>query len=355
MGESSSPQQAAAAGKARRFNRQSDCASRPLADLAGRSVKLSIDVPALFDAPLAKHHKLIGRWVAARETTARRYTRPQARARIEKVFGAAVLEILNPFELADLRVVVLHGDENLPPALAVICDSVGQLDLGWIEADDNVLRNTAFRRVAPVSWRAAAYKALVDTLSMALPIFGYEDLFEEMSGYYWDGETDDLGATKAMIEWHGTDPAEIDEEMLPSAMNARRPEWMLAKNAAPMKQLPAPLRQNIRKLRDLHKALAGIATEANAWRFAFDQIVEYIPDFEDASHLPAMTLVPADHFARELDYVGEHGMQQGFMDVAGLCPLPDASQIDDWFASLKLGAELLLAAQDLINLNPASM
>jgi len=67
-----------------------------------------------------------------------------------------------------------------------------------------------------------------------------------------------------------------------------------------------------------------------------------------------MTLVPADHFARELDYVGDYGMQQGFMDIAGLCPLSDPGKVDDWFASLKLGAELLLAAQQLINLDPAN-
>ena len=41
------------------------------------------------------------------------------------------------------------------------------------------------------------------------------------------------------------------------------------------------------------------------------------------------------------------------MEVAGLCPLPDANHIDDWFASLRLGAEFLLAAQELIQLDPA--
>ena len=62
---------------------------------------------------------------------------------------------------------------------------------------------------------------------------------------------------------------------------------------------------------------------------------------------------PFDHFARELDDVGRNGMEMGFMEVAGLCPLPDANHIDDWFASLRLGAEFLLAAQELIQLDPA--
>jgi len=42
----------------------------------------------------------------------------------------------------------------------------------------------------------------------------------------------------------------------------------------------------------------------------------------------------------------------GFMDVAGICPLPAASRIDDWFASLRLGAQFLLAAQALVQFDP---
>ena len=71
--------------------------------------------------------------------------------------------------------------------------------------------------------------------------------------------------------------------------------------------------------------------------------------------MPPLTLVPFEHFARELDDVARHGMEMGFMDVAGLCPLPDAENIDDWFASLRLGARFLLAAQDLIQLDPAQL
>jgi hypothetical protein len=67
-----------------------------------------------------------------------------------------------------------------------------------------------------------------------------------------------------------------------------------------------------------------------------------------------MTLVSADHFARELDDVGRPGMELGFLDIAGLCPLADAGDIDRWFASLKLGADFLLAAQDLVLTDPTA-
>ena len=57
-------------------------------------------------------------------------------------------------------------------------------------------------------------------------------------------------------------------------------------------------------------------------------------------------------FARELDDVARHGMEMGFMDFCGLCPLPEVSRIDAWFASLRLGVQFLLAAQDLVRLDP---
>ena len=78
----------------------------------------------------------MGRWVAAREGAPRRYTRVGARKRIEQVFNAAVLEILAPIELVDLRVAVLVGEDNNPPAIALVCETLGQLDLGWIETGD---------------------------------------------------------------------------------------------------------------------------------------------------------------------------------------------------------------------------
>ena len=143
---------------------------RPWADLAGCSVALSRDIPTIFDAPLAPHHKLIGRWVVSRENSAPSYTRVAARRHIERTFDAAVLEVLAPLELVNLRVAVLHSEENGPSAIAIICESMGQLDLGWIETSD-----------APIAWRAAAYKALEHTLGRTLPVFGYQDLFDEIA------------------------------------------------------------------------------------------------------------------------------------------------------------------------------
>lgn len=266
-----------------------------------------------------------------------------ARQHIERVFNAAVLEILDPIELADLRIAVLHSEEDGPPAIAIICESLGQLDLGWIETSD-----------APIPWRAAAYRALEKTLGRALPVFSYQDLFDEIAMYYWDGETDDEAARQCLIDYHGTDAEDLDEQTLPSTMNARRPNWMIAANAAPSAQLPTGLRQKLDRLGEAHKALGSVPPERNAWHFDFQVICEYIPGIEECASLPPLTLVPFEHFARELDDVGRNGMEMGFMDVAGICPLPDADRIGDWFASLQFGARFLHAAQDLIQFDPAN-
>ncbi|OHT21626.1 hypothetical protein [Edaphosphingomonas haloaromaticamans] len=274
----------------------------------------------------------------------RQYTRAQARRRIEQVFRAAVLEILAPIELADLQTIVLKGEDGDPPAIAIVCDSLGQIDLGWIETSD-----------APISWRAAAYRELEQNLPCILPIFGYEQLFDTISMYYWDGETDDEGARHALIHYHGADEADLDEQALPSTMNARRPDWMIAANAARPAQLPAGLRQMLRSLRRARRALKRLPPERDAWHFDLDLINQYVPGFEEASTLPPLTLVPSEQFAPELDDVGRHGMEMGFMDVAGLCPLTNPGRIDDWLASLRLGAEFLLAAQNLIELDPTKL
>jgi hypothetical protein len=308
-------------------------------------------VPAIFDAPLAAHHQLIGRWAAARDATDGLYTRHEARGRIEQLFETAVMEILNPLEIAMLRVVVLNGEDDLPPAFAVICDTVGELELGWI-AKTNVLANSLYGPVAPAGWRAAAYNALEGTLGIVLPIFGFHEFFEEISMYYWDGASEDEDARTTLIEYHGHDPDDLDAMILPSGIRARRPDWMTAK-AAPLKQMPKILRTKLQALRDAYKAVKDQAPDRGAWNFDTDQIHSYVPGFEDCSTLPPMTLVPADEFAAELDEIGRHGMEYGFMDIAGLCPVDDAGKVEAWFTSLRLGVDFLLAAQDLIKLDPA--
>lgn len=255
-----------------------------------------------------------------------------------------MLEILGPIELAILRVVVLGGDEDNPPAIAVICDSMGQLDLGWIETSE-----------APIPWRAAAYKALDEFLGTALPIFGYQDLFDEYSMYYWEGATDDEAARHSLIVFQGVDPDNLEDYALPSTMDAGRPEWMIGANAAPSTGLPSALGEALHKLEYTHKALRNLRPGGNAWHFETDAVYEYIPYFEECSTLPPLTLVPVEQFAREVDDVGRHGMEYGFMDIAGLCPLRDASWIEHWFASLRIGAQFLLAAQDLIQLDPTKL
>ncbi len=320
------------------------CPSRRSADLAGRAVAISADVPAIFDAPLPPHHKLIGRWVAAREASSGLYTRAAARQHIEGIFNAAVLEILDPIEIADFRVAVILKEGDGTPAIAVICQNLGQIELGWIETGD-----------APIPWRAAAYRALEQCLGRVLPIFSYEDLFNEISIYYWDGETDDERARQSLIAYHGADADELDELTLPSEMNARRPEWMIKENAAPSARLPSGLRQKLKRFHAAHKAVGSLRPERNAWDFDLEVAYDYIPGIEECSSLPPLTLVPFDHFARELDDVARNGMEMGFMEVAGLCPLRDAHHIDDWFASVRLGAEFLRAAQELIQVDPAKL
>ena len=319
------------------------CGFRRWADLAGRGVALSADIPAVFDAPLASHHKLIGHWVASREKAPRTYTRMAARRHIERTFDVAVLEILAPIEFVDLRVAVLHSEADGSPAIAIICESMGQLDLGWIETSD-----------APIAWRAAAYRALEHTLGRALPVFGYEDLFDEIALYYWDGQTDDEAARQSLIYHYGQDAEELDELTLPSEMNERRPDWMIAANAAPSARLPAALRGKLADLHEAYKALGALTPERNAWHFDFEIAYEYIPGIDECATLPPLTLVPFEQFARELDDVGRQGMEMGFMDIAGICPLPDASRIDDWFASLRHGAQFLKAAQALIQFDLAN-
>ncbi|MYL97754.1 hypothetical protein GR702_08200 [Novosphingobium sp. FGD1] len=286
----------------------------------------------------------MGRWVAAREASSGLYTRAAARQHIEGIFNAAVLEILDPIEIADFRVAVILKEGDGTPAIAVICQNLGQIELGWIETGD-----------APIPWRAAAYRALEQCLGRVLPIFSYEDLFNEISIYYWDGETDDERARQSLIAYHGADADELDELTLPSEMNARRPEWMIKENAAPSARLPSGLRQKLKRFHAAHKAVGSLRPERNAWDFDLEVAYDYIPGIEECSSLPPLTLVPFDHFARELDDVARNGMEMGFMEVAGLCPLRDAHHIDDWFASVRLGAEFLLAAQELIQVDPAKL
>jgi hypothetical protein len=318
-----------------------DLAIDPAADLVGRAVALSPDVPAIFDAPLAPHHQLVGRWAASRTQDARACTRLEARRHIEAVFDAAVRKILDPIDIVDLRIAVLGSEADGPPAIAIICESMGQLDLGWIETGD-----------APTAWRAAAYRALEQALGRVLPVFSYQDLFDEMSMYYWDGEIDDEGARRSLIECHGADAEDLDGHMLPSELDERRPEWMIAANAASTTRLPAALRRTLADLRAAQELLDKLAPEAGAWHFDFEIASEYLPGIEECASLPPLTLVPFEPFARELDDVMRSGMEMGFMDIAGICPLPDAACIDDWFASLRLGAQFLLAAQNLIRFDP---
>ncbi|WP_454887254.1 hypothetical protein [Sphingomonas oryzagri] len=310
------------------------------ADLAGRAVRLSPDIPASFDARLAAHHRIIGRWVAFHETVARPQSRPEARHDIEAVFARAVAGILGPFDLVDLRVVILDAQGDHPPAATIVCDSQGQLDLGWIEDGDQ-----------PTPWRAAAYQAIGDSLGHILPTIRYDDLIEEISMYYWEGGTTDEEARAAQIALHGMDPDDIDEDMLPSAMDGRRPSWMRPENIGIARLLPADLRKALLELRLARRAARRLGDE-HAWTIDRETVLTYLPENEDHSWLPPLTIVPFEAFARELDDITRTGMEMGFQDIAGICPLTDTASVERWLEALRTGARLLLAVQSLIRLYP---
>lgn len=333
--------------RASRSHRPRALPCRRSADLAGRAVRLSPAVPAGFDAPLAPHHRIIGQWAARHAPVDRLLTRAEARRHIERSFQQAVLDIIGVNTLADLRVTVLAGDgDTQPPAIAIICDSVGQIDMGWIERT-NVLADTLNGFVAPVGWRARAYGAL-NQLAAVLPMFDFDGMMEELSGFYWDGETEDEAARHALVVYHGHDP---DDVMLPSQIRDRRPDYMLRTNADPLKALPRALQAALRRVEAVWNAVQGCKQQGDAWHFDFEQIVSYLPEYEDVAPLPALTIVPYDVYAQELDQIGQAGMECGFHNVCGLCPLTGPDVLDQWFASLRRGAELIAAVQDLIDLD----
>lgn len=278
--------------------------------------------------------------MAAHETGAHAQSRPEARRHIEQVFARAVDDILRPFDLADLRVVLLNADGDRPPAAAIICDTLAQLDLGWIEDGDQ-----------PTPWRAAAYKAIEDSLGYILPTIRYDDLLEEISIYYWEGGSTDEEARAAQIELHGMDPDDIDEDMLPSAMNGRRPSWMRSENIGMARLLPADLRRALVALRHARKAVRRLGDD-HAWSYDHETGLSYLPEYEDHSCLPPLTIVPLAAFARELDDITRIGMEMGFHDIAGICPLTDTASVERWLDTLRTGARLLHAVQALIRLYP---
>ncbi len=92
--------------------------------------------------------------------------------------------------------------------------------------------------------------------------------------------------------------------------------------------------------------------ERDAWYLDFEIARRYVPDIDECASLPPLTLVPLAQFRRELDTALQSGMEMGFMDIAGICTLPDANRIDDWFESLRCGADFLKAAQDIVRFTP---
>lgn len=335
---------------ASRSRRPQASPSRPSVELAGRAVSIAAAVPAAFDAPLGAHHKAIGRWLAERDGSAERITQREARRYIETEFDKAVRAEFSKVQLADLRVVALTGEDHGPPAIAIICDSIGEIELGWITKADNVLSNTLITGpIAPVGWRAAAYRVLDELLGYALPVFGFDQFMDEISMWMWNSATDDAGAIRFLRDYAGYD--DIEDMTLPSHLRARRPDYM-TRTPAPLKAMPPPMRQRLRRLRETCKALGAVADARNAWRHDREAPSYYLPHYEDGSYMPPLTLVPFDQFGEQLDEIANHAMETSFYDIIGLTTIEEPGQLDAWFESLRLGADFLGAAQDLIDSNP---
>lgn len=335
---------------ASRSRRPQASPSRPSADLPGRAVAIAAAVPPEFDAPLGAHHKAIGRWLAERDGSAQLLTRGEARRHIETEFDKAVRAELGKVTLADLRVVALTGEDHGPPAVAIICDTIGEVDLGWITKAENVLSNTIITGpIAPAGWRAAAYRALDELLGYALPVFGFEQFMDEVSMWMWDGATNDTDAIRILRDYAGYD--DIEDMTMPSHLRARRPDYMTRK-PAPLKDMPPALRERLRRLRETCKALNAVADTTNAWRHDREALTNYLPHYEDGSCTLPLTLVPFDQFGEQLDEIANHAMETSFYDIVGLTTIEEPGQLGAWFESLRLGADFLGAAQDLIDSNP---
>jgi hypothetical protein len=182
-------------------------------------------------------------------------------------------------------------------------------------------------------------------------VFCYDDLFDNISMYYWDGETEDGAAREALIAYHGADRQRnrrpdhaVRHECQAAGMDVR------SKGGAHVEATDCPS-PGLRELRDAHAALTDLPDEHHAWRVEMDVLYEYVPGIEECSPLPPLTLVPVEQFAVEVDDVGRHGMEYGFMDVTGLCPMTQPTAIDVWHASLAAGAAAA-GRQHLIELYP---
>lgn len=317
------------------------------AKLAGGRVTLSPAVPTRFDAALNKHHIAIGRWVLEHRTQSSALTHDAARSLIEITFVDEVKRILAPIELADLHVMVLLNsyDDKAPPALIISNKSQGQIDLGWIETDED----------APIAWHRRAYQALVRAIQPIIPAITYDDMFEHLSHLYWDGETDDEAARESLRTYQDYDESDLAGMTMPSQLDAKRPEWMLDRSDHIPDQIHSELEAILADITAASEGLEKARKRADAFQFTdMEDLCAYAPWYKESLGLPSMTVVPFEIFASEIDDVARHGMESGFLDVSGIYHLDrdDPADIDNWFTTLRAGVAVIEAVQRLTAWTP---
>ena len=317
-------------------------ASLPSVRIAGGAIRLSPDVPTRFGNPVGQHHVTIGKWARDRLVSAGPITENGFKHLVEQTFADAVGEILAPVELCDLHTMVLLNSENDKQAALVLANkSQGQIDLGWIETDED----------APLEWRCAAYSALVTNLQPIIPSISFDDMFEHLSMLYWDGETQDGPAREVLENFYGHDEEELEGMAMPSQVIAKIPAWM--KDYAG--DTPArPLHPQLAKiLSDLKKASARLKRaqkKADPFEFSdMEDLCSFAPWYEESYSLPPTTVVPFEIFAAEIDDVARGGMEQGFLDAIGIYHLDPAAPelVGRWLETLRAGVAVIEIIQRL--------
>lgn len=324
-----------------------------LADLAGRAIKISPAVPVGFYNALSPAQRRIGLCLPSDDLPP--LTQLQASSWIDKQFDALIQPLLAPVRFLGYDISVratacnFDNKDAAPKAACIIStNGVGFLDFRWIADPD-----------APVSWARIAYKAIRDHLPLVAPCHTYDDFMEAMACYHWGGELDDEKAKEEIqLYWNDNGEGEeidFDDHLLPSQLEARRPDWMIIDKDHPLperKALPPLLRQALINIKRTARTVRrSIHSEKSAWHFDHEEACQYVPEIDEAAHYPPLLLIPEEPFIAEADDLYRLGWEVGFMDVTGVMEITDKPDFDVFLASFKAGIDLLLAIQTLLDLD----
>lgn len=195
-------------------------------------------------------------------------------------------------------------------------------------------------------------------MPILLPVGCFDDLVEEISGYWWQGELDDDAAREAIAEMRGEELGPDDDFFLPSKFLAAQPQWTLFEpwprpNDAPTPALPdfvaGPAAQVLKAMKPFRNASANRA----AWISDFDITTDVAPEYGDAVSTPPIFLVPdIPVFNEALNDIGECAMQTSFWNVCGAAIMTSPKDIQTWLKSLAAGVPLLVALDGLLRATP---